>query len=432
MSGDSRLLTQKLSAMEAQVSQAITLKTEVVKLTEQLRDKEEEIASMQKPGEPDPQAELRAKLAEEKAKVAQLRQDYAIITRERELGISDVGGSVSQERYDLLLAENQRLVLQLERGELDGGGGLGMADLEELTAVKRDVKKMKQDRAELQQKYETQLALNKELQEQGPAAAFATENPTTIKELREKMAHLVVENKRIAAAANSSHRVMVDAQSEVEKATIEVENIRLEKDKEIAVLHADLERLQAEWGEQKKAMEWAHREEHQSLRDQLTHESQDNQKLAGMLEELMAHLSQETTAKEQAIHQRDHWHTRADHAEKSLRAACELQGVPVPEHNHWQDLHRDFAHHDFAPKPSGFAGIAAAALAQQTRPEEGLPPQHQHQQLAPPPPPQQQYGHEGQSTVSYQTGQQQHPYALEAPPQTMMPGYQNGMYAGGS
>jgi hypothetical protein len=449
--GDTRLLQQRLAAMEAEVSQAVRLGAEVDYLRSQLQDKDDELASMRSSGGHDAQAELRGQLQATQERVRALEKENAIITRERELGISAVGGSVSQERYDQLVAENKRLFLQLERGEVDAGG-LGSADLEELKALKRDVKKMKQQREDLQQKYEDEVARRRQLEEQGPLGGLAAENPTTIRELREKMAQLVVENKRLNATAQGSHQVMVDAQSEVERVTIQMDELRLEKDSEIAALTSNIEQARQDWGKEKKHMEWEQREENQHLQEALTHERNDNQKLTGMLEEVATTLENE-------VKRREHWEHRAHGAEQALHTACELQGIEVP------DLGTDY----MLPQPvpglgapsafdaAGYGGSAPGYGQLAAHPEEGLPPpQHQYQplqQMAPsqsgysyagqpqqlggPPQlgygyagqpqqqPQHQYAQDAQSMASYQPGmqqqqqQQQQRHVQEAPPQTM-------------
>jgi chromosome segregation ATPase len=241
--GDARLLQQRLSAMEAEVSSAIRLGAEVDMLRSQLRDKDEQI-SILRPGAGDATQELRARLQQQQERVRSLEQENAIITRERELGVSTVGGSVSQERYDQLVNENKRLALQIERGETDGGGGLSTADLMDLQAVKRDVKKMKQEKQELQHKYEQEVARRRELEDQGPMGGFASENPGTMRELRDKIANLVIQNKQLSAAAEGSHQVMFDAQQKVEEKVIEMEELRRDKDSEIAALEKNIQQAQ--------------------------------------------------------------------------------------------------------------------------------------------------------------------------------------------
>ena len=434
--GDSRLLQQRLAAMEAEVAQAVRLGAEVDRLRAQLEDKRDELESIRSAGGQDAsQAELRGRLAEMQDHVRALEKENAIITRERELGISAVGGSVSQERYDQLVAENKRLSLQLERGDVDAGG-LGSADLEELKALKRDVRKMKQQREELQQRYEDEVARRRQLEEQGPMGAFAGENPTTIRDLREKMAQLVVENKRLNATAQGSHQVMVDAQSEVETVTMKMDELRLEKDSEIAALTANIEQARQDWGKEKKHMEWEQREQHQHLEEALTHERNDNQKLTSMLEEVATTLESE-------VRRREHWENRAQYAEQALQTACELQGIEVPEHSHWDDLQADLVHqqHGYSQGlPSvvdqlGYGGSMPGHGQLAAHPEEGLPPQHQYQQLTAPPQsgygypqqpaappqsahgyagqPQQHHAHDAQSVASHYYQQQQ--YAQEAP-----------------
>ena len=326
--GDTRLMQQRLSAMEAEVSAAIRLGAEVDMLRSQLRDKDEQI-SILRPGAGDASQELRGRLEQQQERVRGLEQENAIITRERELGISTVGGSVSQERYDQLVAENKRLALQIERGEADGGaGGLSSVDLMDLQGVKRDVKKMKQEKEELQRRYEEEVARRRELEEQGPLGGFAAENPGTMRELRDKIANLVIQNKQLSAAAEGSHQVMFDAQQKVEEKVIEMEDLRRDKDSEIAALEKNIQQAQQvrqkscsmpppphrallaatlrvpafsevfcslterrrlrvhrqDWGKEKNAIIWDQKEHHQALEANLTHERKSNVELQAMLE----------------------------------------------------------------------------------------------------------------------------------------------------
>ena len=395
--GDTRLLQQQLSAMEAEVSAAVRQSAEVDMLRSQVQDKDEQIAIL-RPGGGGGSGELQGRLEQLQQRVRELEQENAIITRERELGVSTVAGSVSQETYDLLVAENKRLALQIERGELDGGGGLGSADLEDLKALKRDVKKMKQEREELQRKYEAEVARRRQLEEQGPLGGFATENPTTIKELRDKMAALVVENKRLNATAQGSHQVMFDAQHEVEQKTVEMDKLRMEKESEIAALVANMQQAQQDWGKEKQQLLWEQKEQHKGLEESLQHERNSATALTQMCEELATTLESEVRA-------RTHWEQQAKQAMADLATACQLQGIEVPQHSQWQN--------DFAPPQQqqqlaygGQQGSSAAGYGQL-----GLPPQQQ------PPPPQSGYSYAGQPQQGYQ--QQLHIPEVEAPPASM-------------
>ena len=93
-----------------------------------------------------------------------LERELKTVNREHELGISAAAGTVSQQKYDEIVAANQRLKQQLE---VEGGMG-SHTDLQELQAVKRDVLQMKRERDDLKQRYEEQVSKNRQLQESSP------------------------------------------------------------------------------------------------------------------------------------------------------------------------------------------------------------------------------------------------------------------------
>ena len=95
------------------------------------------------------------------ARILELERELKTLKREQELGITVAAGTVSQQKYDEMVATNQRLKQQLE---VEGGMG-SHTDLQELQAVKRDVLQMKRERDDLKQRYEEQVLKNRQLQE---------------------------------------------------------------------------------------------------------------------------------------------------------------------------------------------------------------------------------------------------------------------------
>jgi len=321
--GDTRLVQQRLSAMEAEVAAAVRLHAEVEMLRSQVHDKNEQIALLKPVSDGETVRRIEELLDPQQEKIRALEQENAIITRERELGVSAVGGSVSQERYDQLVAENKRLQLDVERGDAGGGGGGGMGkeDLDSLKQIEREVKQMKKDRDALQQRYEEEVQKNRELQTRGAVGGVEGADSGTMRELRENLARQIVENKRLNAAAEGSHQVMFDVQRQIEEKEIEIDKLRVEKDTEIGALQHNLRQLTEDWGKEKDALLWQQRDDHKGLEEQLTRESADNVKLQSMLEEL-------ATSLENVASEKQHWQTRAEHAESDLAVAHQLAGIP--------------------------------------------------------------------------------------------------------
>ena len=90
---------------------------------------------------------------------------------------------------------------------------------------------------------------------------------------------------------------------------------------EIGALQHNLRQLTEDWGKEKDALLWQQRDDHKGLEEQLTRESADNVKLQSMLEEL-------ATSLENVASEKQHWQTRAEHAESDLAVAHQLAGIP--------------------------------------------------------------------------------------------------------
>ena len=137
-------------------------------------------------------------------------------------------------------------------------------------------------------------------------------------QLSEKMANLIVENKRLLAAAEGAEQMMNKAQEQGEEATMVAETLQVEMDSELSLASYNLKKMEEEYAGQRSSMEMQMKETQIKLDGILEQERGDKELLQQMLEEVANNLDQVNSEC------RD-WKFRANNAEAALQRAHTLE-----------------------------------------------------------------------------------------------------------